>query len=131
MPGDPGELVVTNACAYYLRARGYGCNGHPAFPAPPWGSARSLLRVAPRPPFRGGKHPHNSGATRRENAGVFDQYGEPNRRRPPPGRANARPMTGSGAVQYFEASAIEWKSWEVARARHRANATGGPPTACV
>jgi hypothetical protein len=34
MPGDPGATVVTNACAYYLRARGCGCNGHPAFPAP-------------------------------------------------------------------------------------------------
>src|ERR1700691_1909769 len=34
MPGDPGATVVTNACAFYLRARGCGCNGHPAFPAP-------------------------------------------------------------------------------------------------
>ena len=32
--GCPGATVVTNACAFYLRARGYGCNGHPAFPAP-------------------------------------------------------------------------------------------------
>src|SRR6202023_883380 len=26
MPGDPGATVVTNACAYLLRARGCGCN---------------------------------------------------------------------------------------------------------
>src|ERR1700683_2677847 len=43
MPGDPGELVVTNACAFYLCARGYGCNGHPAFPAPFLGVARRPL----------------------------------------------------------------------------------------
>src|ERR1700679_1391317 len=49
MPGNPGALVVTNARAYYHYTRGCGCNGHPAFPAPLWGSARSLLGVAPRP----------------------------------------------------------------------------------
>src|SRR3984957_17346329 len=57
MPGDPGATVVTNACAFYHCARGYGCNGHPAFPAPPWGSATpcamrtvhaQLSRFAPR-----------------------------------------------------------------------------------
>jgi hypothetical protein len=37
MPGDSGATVVTNACAFYHCARGYGCNGHPAFPAPSWG----------------------------------------------------------------------------------------------
>ena len=37
MPGDPGATVVTNACAFYHCARGYGCIGHPAFPAPPLG----------------------------------------------------------------------------------------------
>jgi hypothetical protein len=37
MPGDPGATVVANACAFYHCARGYGCNGHPAFPAPPLG----------------------------------------------------------------------------------------------
>src|SRR5580658_8759995 len=57
MPGDPGATVVTNACAYYLCARGYGCNGHPAFPAPFSGQRHALLgrriqeklgRLAPR-----------------------------------------------------------------------------------
>jgi hypothetical protein len=37
MPGDPGATVVTNARAYYHYTRGCGCNGHPAFPAPPLG----------------------------------------------------------------------------------------------
>jgi hypothetical protein len=32
--GCPGVLVVTNACAFYLCARGCGCSGHPAFPTP-------------------------------------------------------------------------------------------------
>ncbi len=36
MPGDSGATVVTNARAYYHYTRGCGCNGHPAFPAPPW-----------------------------------------------------------------------------------------------
>jgi len=43
MPGDPGATVVTNARAYYHYTRGCGCNGHPAFPAPPWGSATPSL----------------------------------------------------------------------------------------
>src|SRR6185312_7224428 len=42
MPGDPGATVVTNACAFYHCARGCGCNGHPAFPAPRLGSAHAL-----------------------------------------------------------------------------------------
>ena len=67
MPGDPGELVVTNACAFYHCARGCGCNGHPAFPAP-------FFRVAPRPPFRGGKYKHNSGASRCENTKMCLDY---------------------------------------------------------
>ena len=29
-----GGPVVTNACAFYPRTRGYGCAKHPAFPAP-------------------------------------------------------------------------------------------------
>ena len=29
-----GGPVVTNACAFYHRTRGYGCAKHPAFPAP-------------------------------------------------------------------------------------------------
>jgi hypothetical protein len=37
MPGDPGATVVTNARATYHYTRGCGCNGHPAFPAPPLG----------------------------------------------------------------------------------------------
>jgi hypothetical protein len=32
--GCPGATVVTNACAFYLCARGCGCIGYPAFPAP-------------------------------------------------------------------------------------------------
>ena len=42
MPGDPGATVVTNACVLLPYTRGCGCNGHPAFPAPPWGSAHAL-----------------------------------------------------------------------------------------
>jgi hypothetical protein len=34
MPGDPGELVVTNACAFYHYTRGCGRIGRPAFPTP-------------------------------------------------------------------------------------------------
>src|ERR1700678_4337030 len=30
----PAVPVVTNARAYYHYTRGYGCGGHPAFPAP-------------------------------------------------------------------------------------------------
>ena len=48
MPADPDETLA-NARAYYHYTRGCGCTGHPAFPAPLWGSARSLLGVAPRP----------------------------------------------------------------------------------
>jgi hypothetical protein len=33
-PGFSGEPVVTNSCALSIRTRGYGCGGHPAFPAP-------------------------------------------------------------------------------------------------
>src|ERR1700721_4787642 len=43
MPGDPGATVVTNARAYYHSTRGCGCIGHPAFPAPPWGSATPFV----------------------------------------------------------------------------------------
>ena len=43
MPGDPGATVVTNACVLLPYTRGCGCNGHPAFPAPPWGSAHALF----------------------------------------------------------------------------------------
>ena len=35
--GCPGATVVTNARVYYTSTRGCGCNGHPAFPAPPLG----------------------------------------------------------------------------------------------
>ncbi len=70
MPGDPGATVVTNACAFYHCARGCGCIGHPAFPAPFLGSRRSLLGVAPRPSFRGGSSMHNSGALRGEKIEV-------------------------------------------------------------
>jgi hypothetical protein len=34
MPGQSGEPVVANSCAFLFRTRGYGCGGHPAFPAP-------------------------------------------------------------------------------------------------
>jgi hypothetical protein len=59
MPGDLGATVVINARAYYQYTRGCGCIGHPAFPAPPLGSAHALL---------GGSLKHNSGASRRGNA---------------------------------------------------------------
>jgi hypothetical protein len=50
MPGDPGELAVTNARAYYQYTRGCGCNGHPAFPTPSVGRKflSKLGRFAPR-----------------------------------------------------------------------------------
>ena len=35
-----GGPVVTNACAFYLCTRGYGCAKHPAFPAPSLFSGR-------------------------------------------------------------------------------------------
>jgi hypothetical protein len=41
--GCSGATVVTNARAYYHTTRGCGCNGHPAFPAPSWGSATPLV----------------------------------------------------------------------------------------
>jgi hypothetical protein len=34
MPDDFGTTVVTNACAFYHCARGYGRAERPAFPAP-------------------------------------------------------------------------------------------------
>jgi hypothetical protein len=55
MPGDPGATVVTNSCAFYLCARGCGCNGHPAFPTPSMGEG-----------FK-----HNSGASRRGKAEAY------------------------------------------------------------
>jgi hypothetical protein len=34
-PGETGGPVVTTlVCLFRFRTRGYGCNGHPAFPAP-------------------------------------------------------------------------------------------------
>src|SRR6195256_4929480 len=51
MPGDPGGPVATTRVHYQLRTRGYGCNGHPAFPTPSiWGE----------------RFKHSSGASRRE-----------------------------------------------------------------
>src|ERR1700733_14302931 len=37
MPGDPGATVWTNAGVLLPYTRGCGCNGPPAFPAPPLG----------------------------------------------------------------------------------------------
>jgi hypothetical protein len=50
MPGDPGATVVTTRVHYQLRTRGYGCNGHPAFPTPSMGREinAQLGRFAPR-----------------------------------------------------------------------------------
>ena len=50
MPDCSGGPVVTNACAFYQRARGCGCIERPAFPAP------SVLR--------GTRSMHHSGAKR-------------------------------------------------------------------
>ena len=53
MPGDSGDPVVTTlVCCVLFRTRGYGCIGHPAFPAPSdffgrWLSQK-LGRIAPR-----------------------------------------------------------------------------------
>ena len=47
-----GGPVVTNACAFYLCTRGYGCAKHPAFPAPSEfleGNQKAKLgRIVPR-----------------------------------------------------------------------------------
>src|SRR5882724_5108775 len=50
MPGDPGGPVATTRVHYQLRTRGYGCNGHPAFPTPSMGREinAQLGRIAPR-----------------------------------------------------------------------------------
>src|SRR6267142_199033 len=50
MPGDPGGPVATTRVHYQLRTRGYGCNGHPAFPTPSRGREinAQLGRFAPR-----------------------------------------------------------------------------------
>jgi hypothetical protein len=67
MPGDPGATVVANACAYYFAHAAAGATGTRHSPLPVWGSARSLLRVAPRP--LGAKDSgSNSGAMRGEKA---------------------------------------------------------------
>src|SRR3984885_15867620 len=69
MPGDPGATVVTNARATYSTRAAAGATGTRHSPLPSWGSARSLLRVAPRP--LGAKDSgNNSGASRGENAEV-------------------------------------------------------------
>jgi hypothetical protein len=85
MPGDSGATVVTNACAFYHCARGYGCNGHPAFPAPPLGWRHALIgrKVSCT----------SSGALRGGNEHLCPRL--KHRHCEPTGRANARPMTGS------------------------------------
>src|SRR6266487_356076 len=56
MPGETGVTVVTMlVCFILFRTRGYGCIGHPAFPAP--SDSREAKRFM-----------HHSGASRRENA---------------------------------------------------------------
>jgi hypothetical protein len=64
--------------ALHMRPRVQRAPGLPCVP----------LGIALRPLFLGQMNLQNSGAACRENAFV--------RHRPPPGRANARPMTGSG-----------------------------------
>ena len=61
MPGDSGVTVVTNACAFYQRARGCGRAERPAFPAPLLGVARPLIE-------EGGTVMKNSREMRGENA---------------------------------------------------------------
>jgi len=56
MPGDPGATVVTNARAFYTPRAAAGATG---------------TRHSPRPLFRGEVFLHNSGASRRENAGLY------------------------------------------------------------
>ena len=56
MPGDPGATVVTNSCAFYFAHEAAGASG---------------TRHSPRPPFQGRSFMHNSGASRREIAGVW------------------------------------------------------------
>ncbi len=67
--GMPGRFRCTPSeysCAFYLCTRGYGCSGHPAFPAP------SLLRVARALEFLEGEDfMQNSGAPRREIADLY------------------------------------------------------------
>jgi hypothetical protein len=48
MPGDPGGPVATTRVHYHLRTRGYGCNGHPAFPTPSRGREINATTRAPR-----------------------------------------------------------------------------------
>jgi hypothetical protein len=52
MPDCFGCTCSPNACAFYHRTRGYGCNRHPAFPAPSLSSRgqASIIRArfAPR-----------------------------------------------------------------------------------
>jgi hypothetical protein len=68
MPGDPGELVVTNACAFYTSRTRLRVQRAPGIP-------RSLLGGAPRPLFRGGAYMHSSGASCRENAEMYVKIG--------------------------------------------------------
>jgi hypothetical protein len=53
---DPVGPVVTNSCAFSIRTRGCGCNGHPAFPAP------SVLE---------GRRWHNSGVSAPRECGAL------------------------------------------------------------
>jgi hypothetical protein len=60
MPGRSGVTVVTTLVRFFCCARGCGCIGHPAFPAPS--------------DFKGERFMHSSGEfTPRECKGVFDE----------------------------------------------------------
>jgi len=53
--GCSGATVVNNSCAFYLRTRGCGCSGHPAFPTPSVSWAYDSFRTrAIGPRGRGG-----------------------------------------------------------------------------
>ena len=85
MPGDSGATVVTTLCLLPMH-RGCGCIGHPAFPTPSMG--REILQGLGRNASR--QCEHISG-----------------RHRPPPGRANARPMTGSSRRSIISANSTD------------------------
>src|SRR5216684_4230101 len=94
MPGDSGGLVVTRSRAFFTAREAAGASGTRHSPHPRgWKDFAKLGRVAPR-----------------ERGFVSDEHVRSvfGRHRPPPGRANARPMTGSGGRPSIpEASVFE------------------------
>jgi hypothetical protein len=73
MPGDPGELVVTNACAYYTSRTRLRVQRAPGIPRSLWGSAHALCWAED---FR-----HNSGESRREIEEACQRHCEERMRR--------------------------------------------------